>query len=155
MNIRGVIIDDVYEYENNSNLIVELIKKFYSDKEIIFEKPATIDLYKIQIGSNIMMTIMPGDTWKEIKKNIDSKLYNLNKSDNICRLCGLGMEVKTECNKCKKSCCVECYINCFKKNEGIIKCDNCSFSYGQKIHKSYIDKSINNIRENACKMNKK
>lgn len=154
MDFGGINIDNWNQYKINSDLIVKLIKKSYTDQEIKFVEPNGIDLYTVQIGSNIMITIMPGDNWNNIKKNIDSKLYNPIQSNNICRLCRLEMEIKTECNKCKKSSCIECYINNFRKNKGIIKCDNCDFSFGQKTPDSYIDILIDDIRENAHTMNK-
>ena len=154
MNFAGITIDNWNQYKSNSDLIVKLIKNFYSGEKIKFQEPKGLDLYTVQIGSGIKITIMPDDTWISIKKNIDSKLYNLNKSNNICRLCELEMEIKTECNQCKKSCCIECYIKNFRKNKGIIKCDNCNFSFGQKTPDSYINVLIGDIRENARAMNK-
>ena len=153
MNFAGITIDNWNQYKSNSDLIVKLIKNFYSSEKIKFKEPKGLDLYTVQIGSGIKLTIMPDDTWMSIKKNIDSKLYNLNQSDNICRLCELEMKTKTECNQCKKSCCIECYIQNFRKNQGIIKCDNCNFSFGQKTPNSYIDVLIGDIRENAREMN--
>lgn len=156
MNIGGIKIDDFNKYKSNSDLIVKLIKKSYSDQEIIFKEPDVIDLYVLQIGSSIKITIMPGDTWIETKKNIDLKLYGSDKlnNDNICRLCKLEMKTKTECNSCKKYCCIECYIKNFRENKGIIKCDNCSFSFGVKTSDNYIDILIGDIRENANTINK-
>lgn len=162
MNIGGVIINDWNQYKLNSNIIIGLIKKSYSEYEIKFEEPKGIDLYTVQIGSNIMITILPTNNWINIKKDIDSKINNMNQFDyhnsnnkfNLCRLCKLEIEIKTECNKCKKSSCIECYIKNFKKNKGIIKCDNCNFSFGQKTPDSYIDILIDDIREKANKMNK-
>ena len=83
MNIGGVIINDFSQYKSNSNLIVRLIKKTYPNEKIIYEEPNKIDLYCVQIGTNIKITIMPGDTWTEIKKNIDLKLYDSNQLDDI------------------------------------------------------------------------
>ena len=156
MNIGGIKIDNYNQYKSNSDLIIKLIKKSYPNEEIKFKEQDCIDLYVLQIGSSIKITIMPDDTWLTIKKNIDSKLYNLNQlyNDNICRLCELEMKTKTECNKCKKTCCIECYIKNFRKNNGIINCDNCSFSFGVKTPSSYIDILIDDIRENSNKMKK-
>jgi transcription elongation factor Elf1 len=64
------------------------------------------------------------------------------------------MKTKTTCNKCGKISCIECYIDCFKKNKGIIKCDICSFSFGIKTPDSYIDMLVEDIRKNAHMMNR-
>ena len=78
-------------------------------------------------------------------------MYN----DNICRLCESEIKTKTECGGCKKICCIECYIENFKANKGIIKCDNCSYSFGVKTPDNYIDILVGDIRENASTMNRK
>lgn len=152
MNIGGYIIENWSQYESNSKLIIKLIKKTYFNQNILFEKPNGLDLYSIKIGPNIKITICPNDSWLDIKKNIDSKLLNSNQCENICRLCTKEMETKTACNKCKKTCCIECYIVGFKKNKGIIKCDNCSYTFGVETPDDYIDVLVDDIRINASGM---
>lgn len=164
MNIGGIIIDDWNQYKLKSNIIIGLIKKSYPEQNIKLEEPKGIDLFTVQIGEDILITILPSNDWVSIKKDIDSKLYNLNQynknkdkdidNSNLCRLCKLEMDIKTDCNKCKKSSCIECYIKNFKKNKGIIRCDNCNFSFGQKTPDSYIDILVDDIREKALTMMK-
>jgi hypothetical protein len=154
MNVGGIYINDLAQYKANSNLIFRLIKKNYPDEHIIFEESQNIDLDTVQIGCKINLTIMPDSTWIEIKKNIDGKLYGLKNPNNICRLCQMNIKTKTECNKCKKSCCLECYIRNFKANNGIIKCDNCSYSFGVFTPDEYIDVLVGDIREKANQMNR-
>lgn len=155
MNIGGIQIDNWDNYKSSSDLIIKLIKKNYPNENILIEEPSGIDFYSVKIGSNIIITIMPEESWINIKKNIDLKLSNSNQYDNICRLCGLEMKAKTACNKCKKTCCIECYIKNFKANKGIIKCDNCSCTFGVKTPDEYIDVLIDDIRAKAIELYEK
>lgn len=152
MNFGGYNIENWSQYKSNSELIIKLIKKTYPDQNILFEEPIGLDLYSVKIGTNIKITICPDNSWLDIKKNIDLKLLNSNQCENICEICKKEMETKTACNKCKKTCCIECYINNFKKNKGIIKCDYCSYTFGIKTPDEYIDILIDDIRTNATGM---
>lgn len=155
MNIGGIKIDNWDNYKSSSNLIIKLIKKNYPKENILIDEPNGIDFYSVKIGPNIIITILPGESWINIKKNIDLKLSSLNQYENICRLCELEMKAKTACNKCKKTCCIECYIKNFKANKGIIKCDNCLCTFGVKTPDEYIDVLVDDIREKAYGMNMK
>jgi hypothetical protein len=149
MNIGGIQIDNWDNYKSGSNLIIKLIKKNYPKENIIIEEPVGIDFYSVKINSNITITIMPDDSWIDIKKNIDLKLSSLNQYENICRLCKMEIKAKTSCVRCQKTCCIECYIKNFKTNKGIIKCDNCSYKFGVKTPNEYIDILVEDIREKA------
>jgi transcription elongation factor Elf1 len=64
------------------------------------------------------------------------------------------MKAKTSCNKCHGICCIECYIDSFRKNKGIVVCGLCDYSYGVKTPDKYIDVLVGDIRDNLLQMNK-
>jgi len=152
MNIGGIKIDNYDKYKLDSKLIIKLVEKFYYNEHITVIEPQSFDFFELVINNHIKITILPQDTWISIKNNIDSKLST---NDNICRLCDKQIITKTTCNNCNKSCCIECYIDNFRKNKGIIKCDNCKYLFGVKTPDKYIELFIGDIRENARKLNKK
>lgn len=152
MNIAGINIENINQYKSNSELIIKLIKKTYVKEEIIIDENLGIDFYSVNIGHKIKITIMPDDNWTIIKKNIDLILnVSINSNENICRLCGINMKSKTKCNKCNKFSCIECYIKNFNINKGIVKCDNCSYSFGILTPDEYLDILSDDIRKMQIK----
>lgn len=55
------------------------------------------------------------------------------------------MKCAVGCNKCGKQTCLECYIDNFKLNKGIIRCETCNYSFGVKVPDEYIDLAIDDI----------
>lgn len=79
-------------------------------------------------------------------KDFKLTLKKIEKRDNICLLCYEIMEKFTHCSKCSFIYCVNCYINIFRTNQGIIKCPQCNFKYGNIINIKHIEYYVNEIK---------
>ena len=157
-NIQDVYIGDIEKYKQKCMLFKKLIKSTYPDITIKFIDSDNVDLCYIKINEQIQIAILPNVIWHDIKKNIDLKLSQINygstKSivNDYCSQCNKQMSAKTSCNKCHGICCVECYIDNFRKNKGLIVCKFCDYVYGIKTPDEYIDILIDDIREKLLKL---
>jgi transcription elongation factor Elf1 len=52
---------------------------------------------------------------------------------------------RVTCGKCASEWCVDCYINIFKTNKGIIKCPFCKFMYGQEFPEYMVELGVQQI----------
>ena len=50
------------------------------------------------------------------------------------------------CNICFNKFCIDCYVNIFRVNKGIIKCPFCRYTFGDVCAENKIDKTIHEIR---------
>jgi hypothetical protein len=101
-------------------------------------------LYEIQI-EKIQITLYTNMNLKDFKLT----LYKLENRDNICVLCTEEIIKSTHCSKCSFNYCIQCYINIFKTNKGIIKCPQCNFKYGNIISNELIGYYIDTIKLKA------
>lgn len=115
---------------------------------IEFTQLNKIDLVYVSIDSRIKFALMPNVKWSELKEEIDLKLRSVYE-EKMCEKCGCEMKCVVGCNKCGTQTCLECYIDNFKLNKGIIKCGICNYSFGVRVPYKYIDFAIDNIRSNA------
>ena len=127
-------MDNQNEYDKKINVIKKLINIKYPINTFIFEDYNSVfndkikKFTKIIINNNSSITILPDNTWNEIERNINIKLHNVNKNE--CIIC-LNETIKSvSCNKCSNLWCVLCYIELFKKDNGIITCPFCRYSFG-------------------------
>lgn len=145
-------MNDQLEYDRKIEIIEKLINNIYPNDTFMFEKMLSIYDEKIKYFTKIMIndicsiTILPNNTWKEIKRNIDTKLKNMNENNKIeCMIC-LDTECKSvSCNKCSNFYCVLCYVEIFKKNKGIIVCPYCRYSIGMNVPDHMIEECVQNI----------
>lgn len=148
IQIVGVQIDDVEEYNAKCTIIKKLIKSHYKNSSIKFVQLNKIDLVYVIFDDKIKFAIMPDVKWSELKEEINEKLKDVYK-EKICSKCSCEMKCIAECNKCKTQTCLECYIDNFKLNKGIIKCGSCNYLFGVQVPDEYIDLAIDDIRYNA------
>ncbi len=151
-NIQDVYIGNIEKYKQKCVLFKKLIKSTYPDIKIKFIDSDGVDLCYIEINKQIKIAILPNVVWQDIKKNIDLKLSKSIDFNNFCSQCNKQMSTKTSCNKCYEICCVECYIDNFRKNKGLIVCGFCNYTYGIKTPDEYIDILIDDIRDNLLKI---
>ena len=156
LNITGVQINDVEKYNKKCDVIKKLIKSTYPSIDISFEQINRLDLVFMNIENIIKIALLPDETWNQIKSNIDDKLNTIGFNQlskpyaiEYCELCSRNIRAKASCNFCHKICCIECYIDSFKKGKGIIKCGFCSKKFGVKCADEYIELMIDDIRTNA------
>lgn len=115
-NIIKAFPDDCYP---NNKIKIYRYKK--SGKiELFFEKHKTI------------MTILKDNTIDEIIRNI-TKHLNKNNINYICNICYNERSKSIFCNKCSNDFCYKCYIDIFKKNQGLIICPYCRYTIGDII----------------------
>ena len=152
LNITGVHITDIDAYNKKCEVVKKLIVSTYPNIKIDFKQINRMDLVYLIIEDIIKIGLLPGENWNQIKSNIDRKLklvmYNGN-NVKCCELCSQDIKAKASCNFCHKICCIECYIDTFKKGKGIIKCGFCSKKFGVRCKTEYIDLMVDERRENA------
>lgn len=147
-NNNDTHVANVEEYKKKCDIIKKLVITQYMYYSIKFEQSNPFTLMYVIINSEIKLAIMPDTKWNELKHDIDLGLKQ-SYTKMICEECKESIKCVANCNRCKKSICVECYINNFKNGLGIIKCKFCSYSFGHIIHEDYIDLAIDDIRNNA------
>lgn len=148
IQIEGVQINNIEEYNTKCDIIKKLIKSQYKNSLVKFEQLNKISLIHVVIDNRIKFALMPNIKWNEIKKEIDLKL-KCAYGEKICSKCMSEMKCVTICNNCSSQTCLECYIDSFRLNKGIIKCEICNYLFGIKIPDKYIDLAIDDIRSNA------
>lgn len=108
------------------------------------------NLYEIQIKKKNIDKFIQITLYKNMNlKDFKLTLNKLDNRDNICILCTEEMINSTHCSKCSFNYCIQCYINIFKTNKGIIKCPQCNFKYGNIIQDELIEYYINTIKTKA------
>ncbi len=91
------------------------------------------------------MTVLESNTWDEIKRHIDAKMSN--EKNDECSICSTKeiQKRRVTCPKCASDWCVNCYINIFRTNKGIIKCPFCRFAYGQEVPDCMVEIGVKQI----------
>lgn len=159
LDVKGVQISNVDEYEKKCDLVKKLIKTTYKNSQITFNQLNKNDLMYVIIDNIVKIAIMPALTkhiilnvrdtnWIEIKNNIDTKLKQT-LGQRMCEGCNGQIKCLASCNNCNTNTCLECYIDSFRTGKGIIKCKFCSYLFGHQVPDEYIDLAIDNIRTNA------
>lgn len=132
--------------KSERNSIIHKIKEYLPNEKIQFRKhECTNDLQIIFTDKKAIMTILEENTWDEIKRHIDAKLSN--KKSNECSICYTNVIIKrrVSCTKCASDWCIDCYINIFRTNKGIIKCPFCRFTYGNQFPDYMIEIGVQQI----------
>lgn len=146
------------QYDQKCEIIKNLLNTTYINNTFTHEKYNNIYnneikfFTKITINNNTKITVLPNNTWKEIKNNIDTKISNLHKNinnTNECIMCFKNMNARVLCNKCSKIICIPCYIELFKIGQGIIVCPFCNYSVGDTIPTHMMDDCIHDIMTKA------
>ena len=143
------------EYNKLCEIIEKLINKKYTENIFIFEKIENvigifneIKLFtRIIIDNKLTITILPNASWKEIEHNIKIKLNKIKNTKIInCIICFNDVNKYTSCNKCGNHWCILCYVEIFKKGNGIITCPFCRYSFGIYTPNNMIDICVQEIK---------
>ena len=137
---------------NNQNIILHKIKDYIPNEKIQFKKhKITGQLELWFLDKNAIMTIPKEDTWDEIKRHIDAKMSIEKQIE--CSICSTKtiQFCRVSCNKCASDWCIDCYINIFRTNKGIIKCPFCRYSYGNRLPDNMIEIGVKQILANSLK----
>jgi len=143
----GNEIKELNDYKPSHEQLINKIKNYLPNEELRFKThKITGDLQIIFTNKKAIMTILEDNTWDEIKHHIDTKMSN-SKSDE-CSICSTKETKQTQrvtCTKCASDWCVDCYINIFRENKGIIKCPFCRFTYGQQMSDYMVNMGVQQI----------
>lgn len=135
------------EIINNSNYIIHKIKEYIPNELIQFKKHEITGDLQIHFPKyGAIMTVSDDDTWEQIKRHINKKISN--QIDHECSICMTSETIKirkVSCAKCASDWCIDCYINIFRINKGIIICPYCRFSYGNEFPDNMIEIGIQQI----------
>ena len=129
--------------------IIKKIKEYVPNEQMQFRKHEyTENLEILFIDKKAIMTVLQNNTWDEIKRHIDTKI-NDNKT-NECFICSAQeIQKRVSCPKCAFYWCIDCYINIFRTNKGIIKCPFCRFTYGNEGTENMIELGVQEILHNC------
>jgi hypothetical protein len=130
-----------------SNQLMRKIKDYLPNELIKFSRhEITGDIQIIFTNRKSIMTVLKDNTWDEIKRHIDAKMNNNQSGE--CSICSSTEMIKirrVSCPKCACDWCVDCYINIFRTNKGIIKCPFCRYSYGQQFLDHMVEMGVQQI----------
>ena len=131
---------------NNTILdLLEKIKDYLNNtKYNIHQNIFTGNIEVCFPDKNAILTILKDSTWTEIKRHIDFKLSPNPPKE--CLICLNKIIQNVSCTKCSCYTCIDCYINNFKTNKGLIICPFCRFTFGHKCSDSQIEMGIKIIK---------
>jgi hypothetical protein len=130
----------------NSNSIIHKIKEYLPNEKLQFKRNEyTNNIEVFIIDKRATITVLEENTWDEIKRHIDVKISNEKPIE--CSIC-LSKDIiirRATCTKCARDWCIDCYINIFRTNNGIIKCPFCRFTYGNIFPDNMIEIGVQQI----------
>ena len=139
---------DFSTYDKKCEIILKLIRMEFPNLEIA--RDVAYNHYMVIVfkgsGHRGKITISPDDKWDGIKDRIETALNN---KRGTCKVCDEEIKVNATCNSCQGNYCMECYINIFRENKGMIVCPYCNYTFGIKTPNNMIEACITNIREKA------
>lgn len=123
---------DIHKYICNDmlmdNIEYTLAKTF---NNLIFNIHRDFELNIIEVVfNNNKLIILPGKKWSSVKNMIHNILEDKPK---LCNACCEILDYKIACEKCKNIYCSSCYIESYKKNNGIIECPYCAHKIGKYV----------------------
>ena len=108
-----------------------------------------IKIKNILTNVEIGIVIQPHDTLDNISKTIILRFNNMSINQLECPICYdlINKTDQVPCNKCACYTCINCYINMFKINNGILTCYSCKNEIGVYHPPHMIDIAVNEIRQ--------
>lgn len=140
--------EELGKYYKRCAIIKSLILKEYHDQQFEFCQNIDTRYAEIVINGTGKITILPDNSWTEIKRHIIKKIKFSNEKNKsyLCSICAEQMKKRVSCARCSNGTCGNCYINIFKANNGIIKCPHCRYSYGNHVPDNMIGIYIDEIK---------
>jgi hypothetical protein len=122
----------------NFNIISTNDMTSYTSYELDY-KLTKIVIKNALTNNEIGIVIEPNDTSENIKKTILLRFNNLTNTQCECPICYdiIDNNCQIPCNKCGCYTCINCYINMFRVNNGILTCYSCKNELGV-YHPSYM-----------------
>ena len=128
------------------NELVHKVREYIPNENIRFTRnknTGNLELYFVNKKSTI--SLPTNDSWEEIKRHINSILCKEKSPD--CSICSASFKSlrRVSCNKCAKDWCVNCYVNIFRTNKGLIKCPFCRHTFGTIFEDWAIELAVQEI----------
>ena len=134
----------LYMYKMNlQNELIHKIKDYLPNEPIQFKRHKMTGDLQILFTNKNTLTSVQNCTWDEIKRQIDFILHE--KSDDCSICCEPIKTRRTHCTKCARDWCINCYINIFRTNKGLIKCPFGRFTYGQTVPDALVEIGVQQI----------
>lgn len=111
-----------------STLIKTLIAKTYPNYKFKYNNRNEVIINADLPGKSSLITIMPFNNWREIKRNIDKKIAGFSGD---CVICCEKIKTNVSCPKCSNGYCGECYLQLYKRGRGVVSCPHCRYSHGE------------------------
>ena len=137
------------EYHKRCNVIKNLISNTYKDLDYVFTINNETNYIEMIINNKALLTLLPDNTWNEIKRHIDAKITCSYKD---CIICFNKIETSVSCGKCANNWCGDCYVDLYKYGNGLITCPICRFTVGEKVPSELLNFGISQIRERLKNM---
>lgn len=132
------------EYHKRCNVIKNLISITYKDLDYFFTINHNTNFVEMIINNKGQLTILPDNTWNEIKRHIDVKITCSYKD---CIICLNKIETSVSCSKCANHWCGNCYVDLYTHGQGIVTCPICRFSVGEKVPSKLLKLGISQIKK--------
>lgn len=128
--------------------IIERIQQYLPDETITTQCLENSNVLIHLQSRASTMTITDQSSWPQVKRYIDST--DIEKEETACPICTEHIcTTSVGCAKCATKWCVECYINIYRANKGIIICPFCRDKYGFTQPEWMIENGIRIIREKS------
>lgn len=136
--------EELIKYHKRCFVIKNLISNTYKDLEHYFTINHDTNLIEMIINKESQLTLLPDNTWIEIKRHIDVKIACSYKD---CIICLNKIDTSVSCCKCSNHWCGDCYVNLYEHGQGLVTCPICRFSVGEKVPNKILKMGIDQIRK--------
>lgn len=127
----------------NVSKLHQLISKHYPSNYMEVYKNEDTGFIEAKVNNKALITVLPGQTWEDIKTYIDIKIKECT---DICEICSNIKTHNISCSGCKKNQCSECFILAFSEGKGIIVCPFCDKIEGKVRTDNGVKTFIKDIR---------
>ena len=137
------------KYDKRCVVIKNLILKNYTNSTFEFIRNPDTLCIEVVINNNSKISLLPDNTWDEIKRHINKKIRGFDGDD--CPICYSNIEKAVSCARCSNNWCGECYIKIFKQGKGVITCPHCRYSYGNTMPEYMLKMGVDEIKHKLGK----
>jgi len=136
------------KYNKRCDIIKNLILKKYINTTFEFIRHPNTLCVEVVINNNSKISLLPDNTWDEVKRHINKKIIGFTGD---CIICYTKMENAVSCPRCSTDYCCDCYIKIFQEGKGIITCPHCRYSYGNMMPEYMVKMGIDKIKNTLGK----
>jgi hypothetical protein len=144
MDIRKINSNEVDKYNKRCDVIRRLILTTYADTTFEFIRNTDTLYIEVNINNNSKISLLPNNTWDEVKRHINKKIKGFTDD---CIICCEKMENSVSCPKCSNNFCGKCYIKLYRVGKGIITCPHCRREEGVNLTEYAIESGVVQIKQ--------